>query len=136
PPRPHRRPRRTAPRPPTRRRPVVSPPTTPAAPERAQPPAVLVVDDDEQVLDAVASDVRRRYGASYRVVAAASGAAALRQVEQLTRRGAQVALVLTDQRMPQMTGTELLVRAKELQPQLRSVLLTAYADTDAAIQAI
>lgn len=105
-------------------------------PEQSQPPALLVVDDDEQVLDAVTSDVRGRYGSAYRVVSASSGEAALQQVEQLTRRGLQLALVLTDQRMPGLTGTELLIRAKELQPRLRSVLLTAYADTGAAIQAI
>jgi thioredoxin reductase (NADPH) len=104
--------------------------------EEPQPPVLLVVDDDEQVLDAVASDVRGRYGSSYRVVPASSGEAALRQVEHLTRRGQQLALVLTDQRMPGLSGTELLIRAKELQPALKSVLLTAYADTGAAIQAI
>ncbi|WP_153394978.1 FAD-dependent oxidoreductase [Ornithinicoccus halotolerans] len=104
--------------------------------ERAQPAAILVVDDDEQVLDAVVSDVRRRYGATYRVLASSSAAHALAQAERLTRRGAPVALVVTDQRMPGMTGTELLVQLKSLQPHLKSVLLTAYADTDAAIAAI
>jgi thioredoxin reductase (NADPH) len=103
---------------------------------RTRPPVILVVDDDAQVLDAVATDVRARYGAVYRVVASSSGQAALRSVEQLTRSGAEVAVVVTDQRMPGMSGTELLIEAKRLQPHLCSVLLTAYADTDAAISAI
>lgn len=105
-------------------------------PGAALPPVILVVDDDPPVLDAVAADVRARYDARYRVVAAPGGSAALSSVERTTLRGAQVALVVADQRMPEMTGTELLARAKQLQPHLRSVLLTAYADTDAAISAI
>jgi thioredoxin reductase (NADPH) len=105
-------------------------------PRPGAPPAVLAVDDDPQVLDAVATDLRARYGQRYRVVAADSGPDALESIGRLTRRGEQVALVVADQRMPGMSGTELLVAAKELQPRLRSVLLTAYADTDAAIAAI
>jgi thioredoxin reductase (NADPH) len=110
----------------------VSPETVPVA----VPPVLLAVDDDAQVLDAVATDLRARYGSRYRVVAAPGGQEALDAVEKATRRGSQVALVVADQRMPVMTGTELLARAKKLQPHLRSVLLTAYADTNAAISAI
>lgn len=105
-------------------------------PSRSGPPAIVTVDDDPDVLDAVAADLRVRYGSSYRIVTAGSGAAALTAIERLTRRGTALALVVADQRMPQMTGTSLLVAAKRLQPHLRSVLLTAYADTDAAITAI
>ncbi|MEQ6903263.1 FAD-dependent oxidoreductase [Nocardioides sp. YIM 152588] len=104
--------------------------------DRAQPPSIVVVDDDPPVVDAVAADVRARYGDRYRVVTAGGGPEALAAVERITRRGSVVALVVADQRMPGLTGTELLARAKELQPDLRSVLLTAYADTDAAISAI
>lgn len=100
------------------------------------PPAILTVDDEPAVLDAVAADLRARYGARYRIVTAGGGAAALAAVERLTRRGTPLALVVADQRMPGMKGTELLVAAKRLHPHLRSVLLTAYADTDAAIAAI
>jgi thioredoxin reductase (NADPH) len=100
------------------------------------PPVIVAVDDDPQVLDAVATDLRTRYGSRYRVVAVPGGAEALAAIERTTRRGGQVALVVADQRMPDVTGTALLVAAKRLQPHLRSVLLTAYADTDAAITAI
>lgn len=100
------------------------------------PPAIVAVDDDPQVIDAVATDLRTRYGDTHRVVTAGSGAAALDVIERLTSRGGQVAVLVADQRMPGMEGTELLVAAKRLQPHLRSVLLTAYADTDAAIAAI
>ena len=100
------------------------------------PAAIVTVDDEPGVLDAVATDLRARYGVRYRIVTAGSGAAALTAIERLTRRGTPLALVVADQRMPGMTGTALLVAAKRVQPHLRSVLLTAYADTDAAITAI
>jgi thioredoxin reductase (NADPH) len=106
------------------------------APAALAPPIILAVDDDPQVLDAVVADLRQRYGRRYRVVAANRGQRAVDVVARATRRGEQVALIVADQRMPAMTGTELLVAAQELQPRLRSVLLTAYADTDAAITAI
>ena len=99
-------------------------------------PAIVAVDDDAQVAAAVVSDLRRRYAADYRILAANSGAEALEAVEGLQARGDVVALFLVDQRMPVMSGTEFLVQAREKFPDAKRVLLTAYADTDAAIQAI
>lgn len=99
-------------------------------------PAILCVDDEPAVLSAIARDVRSQYAEKYRVVRADSGAAALEAIEQLRLRDVPIALLLCDQRMPGMTGVEFLVRARELAPDARRVLLTAYADTDAAIKAI
>jgi len=102
----------------------------------ATKPVILTVDDDVPVLRAVERDLRARYGADYRIVAASSGGEAVEAVRQLTLRGATVALFIVDQRMPQMTGVELLAQTVELQPDAKRVLLTAYADTDVAIRAI
>ena len=102
----------------------------------AAKPAILAVDDDVPVLRAVERDLRARYGSDYRIVAAGSGAEALELVRELTRRGDPVALFVVDQRMPVMTGIELLGEALPLQPDAKRVLLTAYADTDIAIRAI
>jgi len=99
-------------------------------------PVIIAVDDDVPVLRAVERDLRARYGANYRIVAAGAADEALEAVRQLTQRGAAVALFVVDQRMPHMTGIEFLTQALELQPDARRVLLTAYADTDVAIQAI
>lgn len=99
-------------------------------------PAIVTVDDDPQVLDAVQRDLRARYAADYRVIGAHSGAEALEAVSALKQRGDLVALFVADQRMPEMTGTEFLLAATPSYPDARTVLLTAYADTDAAIQAI
>ncbi|UCF20291.1 MAG: FAD-dependent oxidoreductase [Gemmatimonadota bacterium] len=99
-------------------------------------PAILTVDDDMDVLRAVERDLRREYGSEYRVVRADSGAAALEVLRELKRRGEPSALLLVDQRMPAMTGVEFLQRAIEIYPEAKRVLLTAYADTDAAIAAI
>lgn len=99
-------------------------------------PALLAVDDDPEVLRAVDRDLRRRYSEHYRVMRADSGAAGLEALQGLKRRNGAVGLLLVDQRMPHMTGVEFLSRAMELYPDARRVLLTAYADTDAAIQAI
>lgn len=101
-----------------------------------RPPVVLSIDDDPAVLHAVVTDLRSRYGQRYRVMGATSGEDAIEIVEHLTRRGDELALVVCDQRMPGMAGTDVLIAAKHLQPALRCVLLTAYADTDAAIAAI
>ena len=99
-------------------------------------PVLLAVDDDPEVLRAVERDLRRKYGAEYRVLRAGSGEAALEALRGLKGRGDPVALLLVDQRMPQMTGVRFLAPAMELYPDAKRVLLTAYADTDAAIEAI
>ncbi len=99
-------------------------------------PILLAVDDDPNVLEAVVQDLRRQYAATYRVLRAGSGPAALETLNQLRAREEPVALLLSDQRMPGMSGVEFLERAQELYPEARRVLLTAYADTEAAIRAI
>jgi thioredoxin reductase (NADPH) len=99
-------------------------------------PAILTVDDDPAVSRAVARDVRRHYGDRYRVVRADSGDTALAALREIKLRGEQVAVILADYRMPQMNGIQFLESAMDLFPQARRVLLTAYADTDAAIDAI
>jgi thioredoxin reductase (NADPH) len=106
------------------------------APERARRPAIVAVDDEPAVLAAVARDLRRQFGERYRVLRAASGEEALEVVGELITRGDQVALLIADQRMPGLSGTEYLVEARKLAPDAKRVLLTAYADTGAAIQAI
>src|SRR5579862_2100645 len=99
-------------------------------------PVLLAIDDDSSVLEAVVQDLRSQYGATYRIMRAGSGQAALDTLAQLQARKEPVALLLSDQRMPGLTGVEFLERARELYPEARRVLLTAYADTEAAIQAI
>ncbi len=101
-----------------------------------QRPALFVVDDDPDVLRSVERDLRQRYASAYRVVAVGSGAEAIEVISRLVTRDDQVALIVADQRMPHMTGTELLTQLDDLVPSARRVLLTAYADTDAAIDAI
>ncbi|MEV6836670.1 FAD-dependent oxidoreductase [Streptomyces sp. NPDC051133] len=97
---------------------------------------ILTVDDDPGVSRAVARDLRRRYGESYRIVRAESGESALDALRELKLRGDLVAVVLADYRMPQMNGIEFLEQALDVYPGARRVLLTAYADTNAAIDAI
>lgn len=99
-------------------------------------PVILCVDDDQQVLGAIERDLRHHFSADYRVLKAGSGREALETARQLKQRGTPVSLFLVDQRMPEMTGTELLAEVKELHPEARKVLLTAYADTDVAIESI
>jgi thioredoxin reductase (NADPH) len=99
-------------------------------------PILLAVDDDVSVLEAVVQDLRRQYGTTYRVMRAASGQAALDTLTQLKTREEPVALIISDQRMPGMTGVDFLERARGIYPEARRVLLTAYADTEAAIRAI
>ena len=99
-------------------------------------PFILTVDDDPDVLRAVERDLRRQYGSRYRIIAAESGRAALEAVEQLKIRNDPLALFLVDQRMPAMSGVEFLEAALPLFPNAKRALLTAYADTDAAIRAI
>jgi thioredoxin reductase (NADPH) len=99
-------------------------------------PSILTLDDDVNVLRAVERDLRRQYGSEYRVRRADSGAAALELLEALKERGDPSALFLVDQRMPGMSGVEFLEKAIKIYPDAKRVLLTAYADTDAAIRAI
>ena len=99
-------------------------------------PAIMSVDDDPQVLAAIGRDLRGRYGEDYRVIRASSGAEGLEALDELKGRGDDVALFVIDQRMPEMEGTEFLLQAQTRFPDAKRVLLTAYADTDAAIQAI
>jgi thioredoxin reductase (NADPH) len=99
-------------------------------------PVLLTVDDDPEVLNAIERDLRHHFRTDYRVVKAASGSQALETVRQLFERGAQIALFLVDERMPQMSGTQFLLEAIKLYPDARRVLLTAYADTETAITAI
>jgi thioredoxin reductase (NADPH) len=102
----------------------------------ARRPALLVVDDEPPVLRAVQRDLRSRFGEQYRVLRAGSGHEAEDTMRELRKRGETLALVLADQRMPGMTGVELLEHARGLFPKAKRALLTAYADTDAAIAAI
>jgi len=99
-------------------------------------PILMTVDDDPSVSRSVARDLRRRYGQDYRVVRAGSGADALDALREIKLRGDAVAAILADYRMPQMDGISFLEQAMDLFPHARRALLTAYADTDAAIQAI
>jgi len=99
-------------------------------------PVIVAIDDDPQVLRAVERDLRGRYGSAYRIVAADSGTSALDVVRRLKLRSSAVALFLADQRMPGMTGVEFLAAAREIYPDAKRVLLTAYADTEVAIAAI
>jgi thioredoxin reductase (NADPH) len=99
-------------------------------------PAIVTVDDDPMVSAAITRDLRERYGTDYRVVRATSAAQALDLLAKLALRGQPVALVVSDQRMPQMTGIELLELSRTSAPDAKLLLLTAYADTDVAIRAI
>jgi thioredoxin reductase (NADPH) len=99
-------------------------------------PAILTVDDDPSVSRAIARDLRRRYGEDYRIIRASSAAEALDAVREIKLRGGRVAVLLADYRMPQVNGIQFLEQAMDLFPRARRALLTAYADTDAAIQAI
>ena len=107
-----------------------------ASEPRRRRPAIVAVDDEPAVLAAVARDLRRRFGERYRIVRAQSGDEALGALRELVARGEQVALLVADQRMPGLSGTDYLVEARKLVPDAKRVLLTAYADTEAAIQAI
>jgi thioredoxin reductase (NADPH) len=99
-------------------------------------PVILCVDDEPEVLGAVERDLRRHYRGDYRIVRAGSGAEGLEAARQLKERGTAISLFLVDERMPQMSGTQMLEEARRLHPDSRKVLLTAYADTEAAIRGI
>ena len=108
----------------------------PDAERQPRKPVILSVDDDPAVSRAVARDLRRHYGERYRIVRAESGPDALDTLHELKLRGDTVAVFVADYRMPQMSGIEFLEAAMDLYPMARRVLLTAYADTTAAIDAI
>lgn len=99
-------------------------------------PIIVVVDDDANVLAAVGRDLRQKYSSAYRVIQVDSGLHGIETLQQLKLRNDTVALIISDQRMPEMTGVEFLRRALDLYPATKRTLLTAYADTDAAISAI
>jgi thioredoxin reductase (NADPH) len=99
-------------------------------------PFILAVDDDPIVAGAVARDLQVAYGEHYQIVRTVSGQAALESAQQLRLQNRSIALFIADQRMPQMSGLEFLEQAVQLFPEAKRVLLTAYADTDAAIRAI
>jgi thioredoxin reductase (NADPH) len=105
-------------------------------PSPARRPAIVAVDDEPPVLAAVARDLRRGFGERFRILRAGSGAEALDMLRELRSRGDQVAMLIADQRMPAMPGTQYLLEARKLVPDAKRVLLTAYADTEAAIEAI
>lgn len=100
------------------------------------PPTIITVDDEPQVLNAIERDLRSHYGREYRIIKAGSGAEALEVTNQLKARNQAVAIFVSDQRMPEMSGTEFLDQARQVYPQAKKVLLTAYADTEAAISCI
>jgi len=97
---------------------------------------IFVVDDDPQVLRAVTRDLRQRYRSDYRIISSDSGREALEAITQLKNKGDEVALLLSDQKMPELNGVDFLETAKKTYPNAKRVLLTAYSDTNAAIKAI
>ena len=99
-------------------------------------PTIVTVDDDRLVSAAITRDLTSQYGEDYRIVSATSGPEALAVLARIALRGEQVALIAADQRMPKMTGIEMLAQSRTHAPGAKLLLLTAYADTDVAIQAI
>ena len=99
-------------------------------------PIILTVDDEVQVSNAIERDLKSQFSKEYKIIKTYSGIEALETVYKLKQRDERIALLLTDQRMPEMEGTEFLEKATEIFPDARRVLLTAYADTDAAIESI
>lgn len=102
----------------------------------AKKPIILSVDDDPQVMRSLKRDLRNVYKKDYRVISTISANEALESLVELKKRGEEIALLLSDQRMPEMLGVDFLEKAKEVFPKAKRVLLTAYSDTDAAIKAI
>lgn len=99
-------------------------------------PIIISVDDDPQVLRSIKRDLRNRYRQDYRIISTESAGQALEALDELKKKGEEVALFLSDQRMPEMLGVEFLEKAKAIFPKAKRVLLTAYSDTNAAIKAI
>src|ERR671911_33032 len=110
--------------------------SAPAAEARSARPVLLTVDDDPSVSRAVARDLRRRYGADYRILRADNGSDGLDLIREVVLRGEEIAAILADYRMPRMNGIDFLEAAMDLVPRARRALFTAYADTNAAISAI
>ncbi len=99
-------------------------------------PVILTVDDEPHVLNAIERDLRQRFSSEYRVLKSESGKEALQTVRDLKKRNTPVALLLVDQRMPEMSGTDFLAEAVKFYPKAKKALLTAYSDTQAAIKSI
>ena len=99
-------------------------------------PILFVLDDDPQVLAAIRSDLRSRFRSDYRIMSTASAQEALDTLPSLKNKGEEIALFLSDQRMPEMQGVDFLESARQIFPEAKRVLLTAYSDTEAAIRAI
>ena len=99
-------------------------------------PVIFTIDDDPSVLNSIERDLRSRYGQDYRIIPINQGRAALDYLRKLEQRNETVALFLVDQRMPEISGVEFLAEAINTYPQAKRVLLTAYADTQAAIDSI
>ncbi|HJS18416.1 MAG TPA: response regulator, partial [Anaerolineales bacterium] len=99
-------------------------------------PVIMTVDDDASVLNSIERDLRAHYGQEYRILPINQGKTALEYLKKLEQRNEIVALFLVDQRMPEMSGVEFLMEAIQVYPQAKRVLLTAYADTQAAIESI
>src|SRR5574342_253460 len=104
--------------------------------EHMPKPVIFTIDDDPSVLNSVERDLRAHYGQDYRILPINEGKVALDYLKKLEQRNETVALFLVDQRMPEMSGTEFLQEAMQMYPQAKKVLLTAYADTQAAIDSI
>ena len=102
----------------------------------AQKPIILAVDDDAQVLAAIARDLRQEFSQNYRILRVNSGPEALATIKELHEKEEPLALILADQRMPELEGVELLTASRDFFPDAKRVLLTAYADTEAAVRAI
>ncbi|MVM40606.1 response regulator [Spirosoma sp. HMF3257] len=99
-------------------------------------PIIFAIDDDPQVLQAIQQDLRKQYRKQYRIIATSSAREALDSLPEFKKKGEEVALFLSDQRMPEMTGVEFLIQARKFFPNAKRTLLTAYSDTDAAVRAI
>jgi thioredoxin reductase (NADPH) len=99
-------------------------------------PIIFTIDDDEQVLSAIKRDLRTEFRSEYRIMSTTSAQEALEALKELKQKGEEVALFLSDQRMPEMTGVAFLEQAKKIYPSAKRVLLTAYSDIDAAVKAI
>src|ERR1700712_4993126 len=99
-------------------------------------PIIFSIDDDLQVLRALSRDLKTKYRQNYKILSTSSANEALESLHDLKNKGEDVALFISDQRMPEMEGVDFLVKAMEVYPKAKRILLTAYSDTEAAIKAI